>query len=66
MKEEPIIKIEHLYKNYKMYARKKDRLLETIFPAYQKHGEFSAIKDMNLEIRKGEVIGILGKNGAGK
>ena len=66
MKEEPIIKIEHLYKNYKMYARKKDRLLETIFPAYQKHGEFSAIKDLNLEIRKGEVLGILGKNGAGK
>ena len=60
------ISIEHLYKNYKMFARKKDRLLETIFPMYQRHGEFSAINDLNLEVKKGEVLGILGKNGAGK
>ena len=60
------IKIEHLYKNYKMFSRKKDRLLETVFPMYKKHGEFSAIKDLNLEIKKGEVLGVLGKNGAGK
>ena len=49
-----------------MFARKKDRLLETIFPMYQKHGEFSAINDLNLEIKRGEVLGILGRNGAGK
>ncbi len=64
--DEVAISIEHLYKNYKMFARKKDRLLETIFPMYQRHGEFSAINDLNLEIKKGEVLGILGKNGAGK
>lgn len=61
-----VIKIEHLYKNYKMFARKKDRLFETILPKYERHAEFSAIKDLNLEIKKGEVLGILGKNGAGK
>ena len=66
MENDVAIKIEHLYKNYKMFARKKDRFLETILPHYQKHGEFSAINDLNLEIKKGEVLGILGKNGAGK
>ena len=66
MENDVAIKIEHLYKNYKMFARKKDRFLETILPNYQKHGEFSAIEDLNLEIKKGEVLGILGKNGAGK
>ena len=66
MDNDVAIKIEHLYKNYKMFARKKDRFLETILPNYQKHGEFSAINDLNLEIKKGEVLGILGKNGAGK
>ena len=66
MENDVAIKIEHLYKNYKMFARKKDRFLETILPRYQKHGEFSAIEDLNLEIKKGEVLGILGKNGAGK
>ena len=60
------IKIEHLNKSYKMFARKKDRLLEAVFPMYQKHGDFNAIKDLSLEIKKGEILGILGKNGAGK
>ena len=66
MENDIAIRIEHLNKKYKMFARKKDRFLETILPHYQKHGEFTAIEDLNLEIKKGEVLGILGKNGAGK
>lgn len=64
--DDAVIKIEQLYKNYKMFSGRKDRLLETILPKYQKHTEFIAINNLNLEIRKGEVLGILGKNGAGK
>ena len=58
--------IEHLSKSYKMFHRKKDRIIETIFPAVQRHGAFEAMNDFNLEVRRGEVLGILGKNGAGK
>lgn len=64
--DDTVIKIEQLYKNYKMFSGRKDRLLETILPKYQKHTEFIAINNLDLEIRKGEVLGILGKNGAGK
>ena len=60
------LKIEHLSKSYKMFHRKKDRIIETIFPAVQRHGVFEAMHDFNLEVRRGEVLGILGKNGAGK
>ena len=60
------IKIQKLCKNYKMFARKKDRMLETIFPMVERHGVFSAMKDFDLEVNKGEVLGVLGKNGAGK
>lgn len=63
---EVVIKITNLVKEYKMYSRKKDRLLEAIIPGYQKHTKFRAMDDLNLEIRKGEALGILGKNGAGK
>ena len=63
---EVVIKITNLVKEYKMYSRKKDRLLEAIIPGYQKHTKFRAMDDLNLEIKKGEVLGILGKNGAGK
>ena len=59
-----VIRIENLCKDYKMFSRKRDRLLETILPRYEKHGVFSANKDINLEVKKGEVLGILGKNGA--
>lgn len=60
------LKIEGLSKCYKMFARKKDRLLETILPKIERHGVFSAMQDFNLEVKKGEVLGVLGKNGAGK
>ncbi len=30
------------------------------------HNEFWALKNINFELRKGEVLGIIGKNGAGK
>ena len=62
-----MIKTTDLVKEYKMFARKKDRLLEAIFPnMVHKHGTFKAMDHLNLEIKKGEVLGILGKNGAGK
>lgn len=60
------IKIENLCKKYKMYNSKKARLLETIIPSITKHTDFAAMQDFNLEVRKGEVLGVLGKNGAGK
>jgi ABC-type polysaccharide/polyol phosphate transport system, ATPase component len=64
---ETMIKIKNLSKEYKMFAGKKDRLLETIFPnVVSRHTTFKALDNLDLEIQKGEVVGILGKNGAGK
>ena len=61
-----VIEIKNVKKDYKMYKNKKARLLEALFPFYHNHETFSAINNLNLEIHKGEVLGILGKNGAGK
>ena len=61
-----VVKITDLVKEYKMFERKKDRLLETILPKYQKHSVFRAMDNLNLELHKGEILGILGRNGAGK
>lgn len=65
-KVENVIEIKNVTKKYKMYKSKKARLLEAVFPFYNNHNTFSAINNLNLEIHKGEVLGILGKNGAGK
>ncbi|MBQ2917030.1 MAG: ABC transporter ATP-binding protein [Clostridia bacterium] len=65
-KEENVIEIKNLSKEYKMYPTKKDRLIEAILPGVQRHSTFRALDDLNLEVKKGEIVGILGKNGAGK
>lgn len=61
-----VIKITDLVKEYKMYSNKKARLFEAVLPHYQNHSTFRAMDNLNLEIKKGEMLGILGKNGAGK
>ena len=66
MSKENVIEIKKLTKEYKMYPRKKDRLIEAMFPKINRHEVFRALDDINLEIKKGEILGILGKNGAGK
>lgn len=64
--EDVAIEIKNLYKNYKMFNRKRDRIVETMIPGIKRHSEFTAINNIDLTINKGDAIGILGKNGAGK
>lgn len=61
------ITINNLTHIYKLYNKPIDMLKESIHPFRKKyHRDFYAIKNINFEIRKGEIIGIIGKNGAGK
>lgn len=64
--QEVVVKIQNLCKNYKMFPRKADRLIEAVIPTIKRHNVFKALDDFSLEIKRGEVLGILGKNGAGK
>ncbi|MGE5558184.1 MAG: ABC transporter ATP-binding protein [Bacillota bacterium] len=67
MSKEIVVKAENLSKIYKLYDHPIDRLIESLHPfKKQYHRDFYALKDVNLEIRRGEAIGIIGKNGAGK
>ncbi len=65
-KDEIAIEIKDLTKEYKMFAGRKDRLIETVFPVFNRHQVFTAVNKLNLEVKKGEILGILGENGAGK
>ena len=61
------IEIKNLSKIYKLYNKPTDRLKESLHPFGRKyHKDFYSLRDINLEIKKGEVLGIVGVNGAGK
>lgn len=61
------VKLENISKFYKLYNDPKDRLKEALNPFGRKyHRKFYALTDINLEIKKGEILGIVGRNGAGK
>lgn len=64
MSQKPIIKISNLYKSYKTFSTKKKFF--NFFLKQSKNEDFLALKNINLEIFRGDKIGIVGPNGAGK
>lgn len=61
------ISLKNVSKYYKLYNSPKDRLKEALSLSGKiYHKKFYATKSLNLEIKKGEVLGIVGKNGSGK
>ncbi len=66
MSEEIAISLKNISKCYKRYARPVDRLKEILLPGKSHAQEFWALKDIDLEIFKGETLGIIGQNGSGK
>ncbi|MDL2279102.1 ABC transporter ATP-binding protein [Desulfovibrio sp. OttesenSCG-928-G11] len=59
------IRVSNLSKCFKLYNSPRAMLWELV-SGKKKHREFWALKDINFEVKKGEIVGVLGRNGAGK
>ena len=67
MSSEIAIQVSNISKCYQIYGKPHHRLLQSIFRGFRKYyRDFWALKDVSLEVRRGEVLGIIGRNGAGK
>lgn len=67
MNEENVIEIKGLSKRFRVYDRPLDRLKEWLTPKGMSfHWAYWALRDIDLEVKKGSSLGIIGVNGAGK
>ena len=61
------VKLEQVSKHYKLYDSPKDRFKEALDPfRRRRYREFFALNHIDLEIKKGEILGVVGRNGSGK
>ena len=69
LNQSKIIEIKDLYMEFKLAVDESDSLKERILKSLQKKNEYrilQALKDINLEVTSGEILGIIGSNGSGK
>ncbi len=63
------IKVENVTQRFRLIQERPDTLRE-LFSKFFRHQvhyrEFNAVKDVSLEVLKGEMVGVIGRNGSGK
>lgn len=75
MSSDIAIRVQNLSKRYQIYATPRDRLKQFVLPRVQRimgkspkqyFDEVWALNDVSFEVKKGETVGIIGRNGCGK
>ena len=67
MSSDAAIRCRGLGKAYQLYARRTDQVKQMLLGNFHRfYLEYWVLRDIDLEVRRGESVGIIGRNGAGK
>ena len=67
MSSDPAIRCLGLGKAYQLYARRSDQVKQMFFGSFHRfYLEYWVLRGVDLEMQRGESVGIIGRNGAGK
>lgn len=63
------VELEHISKSFIVsheVANSVKELFNNPFKKKMEHEKYTALKDINIKVKKGEILGIIGRNGSGK
>ena len=63
---EPVISLQGIAKTFRLYRKPSDHLWQSLFRKSERNQIFQALRDIDLEVWRGETVGIIGRNGSGK
>jgi lipopolysaccharide transport system ATP-binding protein len=68
MSSEIAIRVTSVFKSFPVYEKPHHRLFQMLSPGPRErwYKEFHALKDVSFDVRRGETLGIVGRNGSGK
>jgi lipopolysaccharide transport system ATP-binding protein len=67
MSSDAAIRCLGLGKAYQLYARRSDQVKQILFGSFRRfYLDYWVLRDVDLEVQRGESVGIIGRNGAGK
>lgn len=66
MSSDPVIRLRGVGKAFPMFDKPYQQLLHVLAPGMRPVAMFHALRGVNLDIRRGESIGVIGRNGSGK
>ncbi|MFK4332000.1 MULTISPECIES: ABC transporter ATP-binding protein [Bacillus] len=61
-----VIQVKNLSKSYKVPKPTTNKIEKAMSLFYRKYNQIDAVKNISFDIEQGEIVGYIGKNGAGK
>lgn len=66
---EPVIRVQNVTQRFRLIQERPDTLRELVAKFFRHSNEvhdFEAVKNVSIDVQKGEILGIIGRNGSGK